>query len=57
MQTGKEVCLAMLLSQVWLMQRLDPGHVVLEQRHQGGGEGRQSTDRGTITNQAGIWPL
>ncbi len=29
----------MPLSQVLLMQRLDPGQVVLEQRRQGGGKG------------------
>jgi hypothetical protein len=37
-QSMREVCLAMPLSQVRLMQRLDPGQVVLEQRRQGRGK-------------------
>ena len=36
-QSVRQVHLAMPLSQILLMQRLDPGQVVLEQRGQGGG--------------------
>lgn len=38
-QSMRQVHLAMPLSQILLMQRLDPGQVVLEQRGQGGGKG------------------
>ena len=38
-QSMREVRLTMLLSQVLLRQRLDPGQVVLEHRRKGGGKG------------------